>query len=52
MICELFSSIVCGLLVAWRAREGAAKALDVDEDSLGLRILGLTVPLCVWLVCR
>lgn len=52
MMCELFSSIICDLLVAWRTSEGAAKPLDVDEDALGLRILGLTMLLCVWLMCR
>lgn len=49
---ELFCSIICNLLVAWRTRERAANPLDVNEDTLGLRILGLTMLLCLRLACR
>lgn len=52
MMHELFSSTICDLLVAWRTRERAAKPSDVNEDALGLRILGLTVLLHLWSVCR
>lgn len=52
MMRELFCSIICNLLVAWRTRERAANPLDVNEDTLGLRILGLTMLLCLRLACR
>lgn len=50
MSCFVLSSVTFWLL--GEPREDAAKPLDVNDDALGLRILGLTVLLRLWWVCR